>query len=197
MKNKKRLIAIAMSAVLLLAGAAFTYAYFTDSKEQTNVFTMGNVEITLDEPLFTEKYPESKIGNVQPNQNVVKDPTITLATTSNDAYVRAMITYTGDITDVQKAELEAGINFENGWTKGTDGYYYYNTALTQANNEVLVFGSIDIPELWGDEISGKTFNVVVKAEAIQADNFTPVTDNGDITGWLTKDGNPITANSYN
>lgn len=36
----------------------------------------------------------------------------------------------------------------------------------------------------GHEIAGITFNINVKAEFIQSDNFTPVTDEaGNITGW--------------
>lgn len=36
----------------------------------------------------------------------------------------------------------------------------------------------------GNEVAGITFNINVKAEFIQSDNFTPVTDEaGNITGW--------------
>ena len=43
---------------------------------------------------------------------------------------------------------------------------------------------VTIPTEWGNEIAGITFNINVKAEFIQSDNFTPVTDEaGNITGW--------------
>lgn len=45
---KKKIIALAVSAALLaIAVIGGTYAYFTDAEEATNVFTVGNVDITL------------------------------------------------------------------------------------------------------------------------------------------------------
>lgn len=196
MKNKKRVVVLALAALLLVAGGTFTYAYFTDAKEQTNVITMGNVSIELTEPQFsTNTGGTNKISNVMPNQTIVKDPTITLNTGSNDAYIRVKLTYTGDLTTSQQAQLETGIVFNAGWAKGTDGYYYYNTALTQTDKEVVAFNEVHIPEDWGNNMAAKTFNIVVKAEAIQKDNFTPAksVDGTAITGWLDSTNTPIVA----
>ena len=45
---KKKIIALAVAAVMLaIAVIGGTYAYFTDNEEATNVFTVGNVDITL------------------------------------------------------------------------------------------------------------------------------------------------------
>ncbi|MEG0549434.1 MAG: TasA family protein [Coprobacillus sp.] len=194
MKNKKRVIATALAALLLVVGGTFTYAYFTDAKEETNVITMGNVSIELTEPKFSENTQQTNaMVNVKPNQKIVKDPTITLADGSNAAYVRVKVTYTGELADAQYSELEAGIKFKDGWTKGTDGYYYFNKALTQTDKEVIAFDEVVIPEQWGDEVANKKFNIVVKAEAIQSDNFIPTMDGTNIVGWADSKGNAITA----
>lgn len=45
---KKKIIALALAAAMLaIAVIGGTYAYFTDKEEKTNVFTVGNVDITL------------------------------------------------------------------------------------------------------------------------------------------------------
>ncbi len=45
---KKKIIALAVAAALLaIAVVGGTYAYFTDKDDATNVFTVGNVDITL------------------------------------------------------------------------------------------------------------------------------------------------------
>ena len=49
-----------------------------------------------------------------------------------------------------------------------------------------------IPAEWGNEVADLTFEINVSAEAVQADNFTPETDEaGVINGW-----NDITPETY-
>ena len=76
-------IAIALCAVALVA-AGVTIAWFTDTKETTNVFTAGDVKIRL-----TELNPEKEViditnhgvqmdyGHVYPGREVKKDSTVT------------------------------------------------------------------------------------------------------------------------
>jgi hypothetical protein len=115
-----------------------------------------------------------------------KDPTVTLDKGSEDAYVRVGINYDG-LTKEQALAIENNLDISAGWTKSEDGYYYYNEILsnkTGAINSSKVFSKVTIPTEWGNEIAGITFNINVKAEFIQSDNFTPVTDEaGNITGW--------------
>ena len=105
---------------------------------------------------------------------------------SEDAYVRVSINYEG-LTKEQALAIENNLDISAGWTKSEDGYYYYNEILsnkTGAINSSKVFSKVTIPTEWGNEIAGITFNINVKAEFIQSDNFTPVTDEaGNITGW--------------
>ena len=82
----KKLILIAASALLIVASVAVgvTIAWFTDTKEATNVFTAGDVVIRL-----TELTPEGEVvdisnggvqmdyGHVYPGREVIKDSTVT------------------------------------------------------------------------------------------------------------------------
>ncbi|MEG2938200.1 MAG: TasA family protein [Vagococcus sp.] len=189
MKNKK-LVGLVLVGLLAVGGiAGGTLAYFTDSKEAINVITMGKVAIDLTEPNFEA---DKKIENVKPNQVIAKDPTITVKTDSNDAYVRATISFSGALTKTQQDELLANIVINNGW-KLENGYYYYNKALAAGKSAVL-FDEVKIPETWDNTMASKTFEINVKGEAIQKDSFTPATDvNGFVTGWFYSDGSAVVA----
>ena len=114
---KKKLIALvvclAMLAIALIGG---TMAYFTDDKAQTNVFTAGKVEITLDEAAvkmdeagnLVKDTSKDRIiatasdatpvihdyGKIYPGQTIYKDPTIKVASGSEKAYVAAKVIVT-------------------------------------------------------------------------------------------------------
>ncbi len=92
MKKKLTLVVtcIVLVAAMVIGG---TLAYFTDSKTATNTFTMGNVNIKLDETDI--KNPEgdrvtSNEYDVYPGQTVTKDP-IVHNTGKNGAYIRATV----------------------------------------------------------------------------------------------------------
>ena len=109
---KKKILAItlcvAMVAIMLVSG---TLAYFTDTDEQTNTFTAGKVEITLDEaivekdnsgnlvPTDARTTEEQKVQTYHlfPGMTVTKDPTITLVEGSEDAYIGAIVTVSGNL----------------------------------------------------------------------------------------------------
>ena len=107
---KKKIAAICLCAALFaVAVIGGTIAYFTDQEEAVNVFTVGNVDITLDEAAVkldetTGNYiADTAKGRVQtntyedifPGQSICKDPTITNVG-SYAAYVRADIVIGND-----------------------------------------------------------------------------------------------------
>lgn len=79
---KKRTILTAAIAVLLVAVLVVggSLAYFTDKDSATNTFTVGNVDITLNEVFNATN------AKLMPGVNINKDVTIT-NTGDNDAYV--------------------------------------------------------------------------------------------------------------
>ena len=190
MVNKKKLTAGVAALILCITGVTYgTLAYFTDKDTRANVITIGHVTGTLtetDEHMRDDNTSVKDYTNVKPGDVLDKDPTVTLDKESEDAYVRVSINYEG-LTKEQALAIENNLDISAGWTKSEDGYYYYNEILsnkTGAINSSKVFSKVTIPTEWGNEIAGITFNINVKAEFIQSDNFTPVTDEaGNITGW--------------
>lgn len=190
--SKKKKIALLVTSLALIATLLIggTLAYFTDSDEATNVITLGKVDGDLDEPLWDENNPEGEIGNVVPGDEIVKDPTLTLAADSEDAYARFHVTFTG-LTDTQVSELKFYKGTEE--VKFDGNGYFYVQEIMEANDTFVLFDKVVIPTSWGNEMAEKTFNINVVVELIQADNFTPGTDaNGNIDSWGT-----VTIEKYN
>ena len=88
MKNKRLIAAMAAAALVAVIGVGATWAYFTDSDEAKNVLTLGAVDIELTEPNYKG---DAEYENIVPGDVIVKDPVITLASASEDAYVRVKL----------------------------------------------------------------------------------------------------------
>lgn len=88
-KNRTILAAVVLLLVLVVGG---TIAYFTDTDEKTNVFTIGNVDITLTEPLWdltdtnNNNIPDAA-EDMLPGESVAKNPIINNVSTKTPAYV--------------------------------------------------------------------------------------------------------------
>ena len=108
MKNTKKTLVLVLCAVaVVVASVLGTLAYLTDRSSVENTFTVGNVNITLDEAV-TDKNgqvidedgdgnPDSRteLGNqyhLLPGKEYVKDPMITVAAGSEESYVRMILT---------------------------------------------------------------------------------------------------------
>lgn len=72
---KKKSILLAATAVMLVAAMSIggMLAYFTDTDTKTNTFTVGNVDITLEEPSWNAE--EDHV--LMPGTTFEKDPTVT------------------------------------------------------------------------------------------------------------------------
>ncbi|MBR5805812.1 MAG: SipW-dependent-type signal peptide-containing protein [Oscillospiraceae bacterium] len=102
--NRKKLVALIM--VLALAFTSLvggTLAYFMDDDEEANVFTMGNVEIDLQENFDPDN------ANLQPGVNINKDVWVQ-NTGSNEAYVRVHIAIPSEM-DNGDPNFDASRNF--------------------------------------------------------------------------------------
>ena len=98
---KKRILTVALVLALLAVCFAGTYAYLTDTKAQKNTFTTGNVYITLDEAKVdgTGRISETQDYKLFPAMTVTKDPTITLDSNSEDAWVAAKVTVSAQVVN--------------------------------------------------------------------------------------------------
>ena len=144
---KKKILALSMCialAAIAIVGASL--AYFTDTKTATNTFTMGNVQIKLDETDI--KNPEgdrvaSNEYNVYPGAVVTKDP-IVHNTGKNGAYIRATVNVSNWMNLVAAYYPDFKVTFPN------DGY---KAALN------LLVG--ELGEGWSvvEVVAGDTFTV--------------------------------------
>lgn len=209
MNKKKLIIMLSTIGAIAAIGVGATLAYFTANDSATNVVTMGNVSITLTENEVTKgsdghTYEQTnaitedglEFSEIMPGDTIPKNPTITLADTSNDAYVRINMdiqfsgTITADVREKLQTSLLASLNNEilaegsRWYYNSTDGYYYYNVPLTQNNKTAVLFTTVNLPSDWGNEAANAQFNIVLNAQAVQSDNFNPTTnDNGMVTDW--------------
>ena len=97
---------ILLSAVCILAVAGIsvmgTLAYLTDSTAVVNTFTMGNVDIKLDEAVVDangvadasgKRTEEGNKYKLIPGKTYTKDPTVTVVKGSEESYVRMLVTF--------------------------------------------------------------------------------------------------------
>ena len=102
MKTKSKALLLTLCAVLLIAASVLgTMAYLTSSAEVKNTFTVGKVEIKLDEAKVTaDGIPVEGADRVtansyklMPGTTYTKDPTVTVLNGSEASYVRMKVTF--------------------------------------------------------------------------------------------------------
>lgn len=102
MKTKGKALLLTLCAVLLVAASVLgTMAYLTSSAEVKNTFTVGKVEIKLDEAKVTaDGIPVEGAARVtansyklMPGTTYTKDPTVTVKAGSEESYVRMKVTF--------------------------------------------------------------------------------------------------------
>lgn len=120
-KNKYIIIAAALAVLMAITGTA---AYFTASDEALNTWTVGKVEIELQEEEYDE-YKDEETEDITPNSELHKDPKV-LNTGNNDAFVfmrvrvpKATVKVAGqDGSAPASATLQELFDYQwnNGWT---------------------------------------------------------------------------------
>lgn len=102
MKTKSKALLLTLCAVLLVAASVLgTMAYLTSTAKVENTFTVGKVEIKLDEAKVTaDGIPVEGAARVtensyklMPGNTYTKDPTVTVLKGSEDSYVRMKVTF--------------------------------------------------------------------------------------------------------
>lgn len=131
MKKTKKQLAIATASCLMVGALAFggTMAYLTDTEGATNTFTVGKVQIDLEEPGYAA-LTDAKKENLVPNQEIAKDPQVE-NTGVNDAIVFMTV-------EVPNEEVTVvGADGTKGQKALTDLFWFKDSADTQgtfANN---------------------------------------------------------------
>ena len=182
-KNKKLVTVVSamFCAVVLVAGSiAGTIAYLTDTAKVTNTFTVGDIQITLNEAKVdtdgkiinvNDRWADGNSYKLIPGKTYEKDPIVTVLANSEACYVFVKIENNISAIEDPSNTIAAQI-LANGWTAlDTVPGVYYKTVSTSASDQPLnvfstfkVSGTADV-----STYSGKT--IVITAYAIQSNGF--------------------------
>lgn len=138
MKNMKKILVLALAALLLVAvSVAGTVAYLTAKTDPvTNTFKPSTLSVTL-----SEETPASNNRNIQmvPGTSVTKDPKVSY-TTDVPAYVFVKVTETigGDLIFDTYIGYDVITTGDNKWTRLEDGLYYMEVAAGSQNNISII-----------------------------------------------------------
>ena len=198
MKTKRKALLLSLCAVLLVVASVMgTMAYLTSTPDAVvNTFTVGKVEISLDEAKVTEygelvytdegkttladRVKENKYLLV-PGEEYVKDPIVYVEANSEDSWV--FVKVENGIANFEAATVEGGYQkiakqiADNGWSqltvdgKEVAGVYYKKYDKNPAKVQYPVFGEFTIADdaKWEN---GATATVKVTAYAIQQAGLT-------------------------
>ena len=205
MKKFKALLVVACALLLVAASVFGTMAYLMSTDTVTNTFTVGKVEIKLDE---AKANPDgSLVANAErvkaneykllPGHTYNKDPMVTVLNGSEPSYVKMTVTFSkANELDAIFAPNGANlINIFNGYdaaswiakgntkdtTANTRTYeFWYKDAVGAPTADVALdalFDSITVPgTITGEQLATiADMTITVNAYAIQADGFANAT----------------------
>ena len=202
MKKTRKILLMAACAVLLVCiSVGATVAYLTSTDSVTNTFTVGNIQIKLDE---AKANPDgSLVPNVDrvkansykllPGHTYNKDPMVTVLSGSESAYIKMTVTFSNAsaldaIFAPDGANLTTIFNGydSSNWTykgntkdseKNTRTYeFWYKEAVGAPTADVeldALFDSITVPgSITNEQLKTiEGMTITVNAYAIQADGF--------------------------
>lgn len=191
---KKKLTICILACVLILAGSfGGTYAYLKAIDTAKNILYVGENNITVNEPSFTE--PDT----LEKGLIINKDPSV--KNTGNlPCYVRMMIYFSNDkakefcevSSDKEISEFCSFEDFDdqlkkkdNGWILNEeDGCYYYTEILPPGKETEPLFTAVKISEEYENPII--EFDLTVIPESIEAGEFENYKD-----AWKSWESNEL------
>lgn len=177
-------MAVVFAACILVGG---TFAWFTDRQEVTNVVTMGNVSVVLNDIYegHTVALPSKTVSKIVSVTNDGGQP----------AYVRIQLEKFWSAYDENGKQPDGTedvelihINFTNpaDWVVGNDGAYYYQKPLDPAATTSNLFESFTLDEKMDNRYDQLQGNIQVAAQAVQSKNLAAQlekNEDGQIIGW--------------
>ena len=198
---KKTLTVIIALVLVVVMSVAGTVAYLTSSDTVTNTFSVGNVQIKLDEAqakadgTLIEGAERVKANSYKllPGHTYAKDPMVTVLNGSESSYIKMTVTFSkanelDAIFDPDGATLTTifnGYDISNWTYKGntknaaenTRTYeFWYKEAVAAPDGNVALdalFDSITVPgSITNEQLKTiEGMTITVNAYAIQADGF--------------------------
>ena len=202
MKTRSKALLLTLCAVLLVAATIFgTMAYLTSTDTVTNTFTVGKVNIKLDEakanPDGTLVANANRVKENQykllPGHTYNKDPMVTVLGGSESSYVKMTVTFSkaNELDAIFAPDGADMLKIFNGYdatkwtykgntkdeTANTRTYeFWYKEAVGAPDGDVALdalFDSITVPgEITNEQLATiEGMTITVNAYAIQADGF--------------------------
>ena len=203
---KKKLMTVLALVLVVAMSVAGTYAYLTSADKVVNTFTVGDVQIKLDE---AKANPD---GSLVPNADRVKansykllpghtynkDPMVTVLKGSESSYVKMTVTFSdaaaldaifapngADMTSIFNGYNSTNWELKN-VTKDTENNtrtyeFWYKDTVAAPNGDVALdplFDSITVPgTITNAQLATiEGMTITVNAYAIQADGFADAAD---------------------
>lgn len=155
---KKKNLMIFAIMLILAAGVYTSYAYLTAQDDVDNMFDAAEVDITVDED-FKPEPPE-------PGKVIKKAPRVR-SSSDADCYVRMRYAFTDSAAEAICEPLE----INPGWSRKSDGYYYWNGSIGPGEETGTLFDHIQVKE--GITKDGMIpFDILIYAEAVQTGGMT-------------------------
>ena len=177
---KKKITALCLCVALLaVAVVGASLAYFTDTDNATNTFTVGNVKITLDEAkVTTDGTPVEGADRVKANEyhllpghTYTKDPTVTVKANSEACWLFVKVTESENLGNFITYTVDTG------WTELESGVYYREVPASAADQTFSVLAGdavtvkSDVTRTMLETAKTDAPTLTFKAYAIQRDHF--------------------------
>ena len=200
-KMRKVLLTVCCAALLVCVTIGATVAYLTSTDEVVNTFTVGNVQIKLDEAAantdgtLVENADRVKANSYKllPGHEYNKDPMVTVLKDSEPCYVKMTVTVSkadaldaifapngADMTSIFKGYdgatwIYKGNTEDTGADTRTYEFWYKETVAAPTADQALkpLFEKVVVPGfITNDQLKTiKDMTITVNAYAIQADGF--------------------------
>lgn len=193
---KKKLLIMSVAMVLVCAFAVgMTIAYLTSTDEVVNTFTVGNVQIELDEAKVDvygvpqgSPVPRVKDNSYKliPGHTYTKDPTVTVLSGSEESFIKMTVTFT------KSAELDAIFGTDGANLTRIFNGYDENTWIYKGNTKDITANTRTYEFWYKETVAAPDGNVPLDAL------FDSITVPGNINNnqLATIEGMTITVNAY-
>lgn len=162
MKRKIAIFLLLSCIVIGIAGYS-TYAYLIDKGTATNELGLARTTAVIDEN-FTP------VTNTNPGTVIPKNPKVR-NTCGEPIYVRMR----ADFSDSDAENQCEPLVIDGNWSKGSDGYYYYNKILNSGESTSSLFQNVKIKsDISKDDII--PFDIICYCESVQAYGHNSATD---------------------
>lgn len=177
--NKKLVQGLFVAAVIGATTIGGTMAYLTDSENVVNEFTVGNVDIDVEENAWIEENGK----NIEPMKVIPKDPKIiNVGKNAAYAFLEVSIPVKNVITANEAGEMLPAADLElftfeatEKWTlikkEQVEGYqvytYAYNEVLAPQTTSTALFNEVTFINVVSGALDNENLNIPVKGYAIQ------------------------------